>query len=62
MPDEEKTNRIIARMEMDYIPNAAVANEQAIRNALEHIAFHIGRIDKKLSDLEKAVTVIAKRT
>ena len=60
MPDAEKTKRIIERMEIDYLPDSAVAREDRTLNALEYIAFHVGRIDKKLdkklSDVEEAIT------
>ena len=62
MPDAEKTKRIIERMEMDYVPDSGVAHDDRMLNALEHIAFHVGRIDKKLSDIDRALTVVAKRT
>ncbi|MCH7635164.1 MAG: hypothetical protein IIA36_10805 [Proteobacteria bacterium] len=62
MPDVEKTKRIIERMEMDYVPDSGVAPEDRRINALEHIAFHVGRIDKKLSDIEVALRVVAQRS
>ncbi len=62
MPDAERTKRIIERMEMDYVPDSEVAHEDRRLNALEHIAFHIGRIDKRLSGIDGALRVIAKRS
>ncbi len=62
MPDAERTKRIIERMEMDYLPESTVTREDRTLNALEHIAFHVGRIDKKLSDIDRALRVIAKRS
>lgn len=62
MRDAERTERVIKRMEMDYLPDSAVAREDRMLNAIEHIAFHVGRINKKLSEIERDLVTIATRT
>ena len=51
MADDEQRKRIIERMEKDYAPDRTVATEDAMVNALEFIAFRIGRIDDKLKEI-----------
>ena len=62
MPEDERTERIIQRMEMDYLPDSAVTREDRMLNAIEHIAFHVGRINKKLSEIERDLVIVAQRS
>ena len=59
MPEHEPDALIIAQLEKDYVPDRNMSQEDAMRSALNFIAFRIGRIDDKLSAIERALVVVA---
>ncbi len=61
MPDQDPPALIITRLEKDYVPDRTIAREDAMIDALNFIAFRTGRIDDKLSAIERALVVIAQK-
>ena len=54
--------RVKQFMEAVFLPAADVAAEHRTANALDYIAYHMGQIDKNLSEINDAVRVIAQRS